>query len=329
MGCSSRRATRASVASALAVGMFLGVVAAPGSASAAAGSGVFSITDCRDAGVRRADPIVAPGHPRGSHLHQFVANVATRANSTYNEMISADTSCKLSADTSAYWVPALLDRRGRAVELRSANAYYRASATRAGTIVAFPQDLRIVAGAPNVRTGTDKVVGWSCDDASPYRARVPNCEQRPGRYVKAHIVFPSCWDGVHLDSPDHRSHMAYPDGARCPASHPVPVPRLSMHFTWNVENGRGHSLSSDEMLGTRRGRSLHSDFWNTWNQEALEDLVEACLDAGKSCKRMTDRNFTERTGQPIEPPRPCTTGCVVPPDGQGTMSREMLTHLGA
>lgn len=305
-----KRALRSSVRVMSVTALFLGVVAGPSTASE--GSGVFSITGCSDAGVRRADPIVAPGHSHGSHLHQFVANVGTRASSTYDEMIRAETTCMLSADTSAYWVPALLDRKGRAAELRSANAYYRASATRAGMIVAFPQDLRIVAGAPDVRTGTDTVVGWSCDDASPYRPKIPNCKKQPGRYVKAHIVFPSCWDGVNLDSADHRSHVAYPDGARCPATHPVPVPRLSMHFTWKVENGRGFSLSSDEMFGTRRGRSLHSDFWNTWNQEALEDLVEACLVGGKSCKATTDRNFTERTGQLIEPPRPCTAACVVP-----------------
>ena len=312
--------TMASVAA-----LFLGAFATPASAR----SGVFSITGCRDAGVRSADPIVAFGQPGASHLHQFVANVATKADSIYDEMISADTTCKLSPDTSAYWAPALLDPRGRVVELRSANAYYRASSSRSGSIVAFPQDLRIVAGAPLVRTGTDKVVGWSCDDAAPYQARIPNCTKRPGDYVKAHIVFPSCWDGVALDSFDHRRHMAYPDGARCPATHPVQVPRLSMHFTWDVENGRKYSLSSDEMFGTSAGRSLHSDFWNTWNQDALEDLVAACLNAGKTCKGMTDRNFTRRTGQPIVPPRPCTTACVVPSADEGTMAMAKAMHHGA
>jgi hypothetical protein len=23
------------------------------------------------------------------------------------------------------------------------------------------------------------------------------------------VIFPDCWDGRHLDSPDHKSHMAY------------------------------------------------------------------------------------------------------------------------
>ena len=322
-----RTSLRRAMASTVVVATFVASFVAALAATASADPGVFSITGCEDAGVRRADPIVAFGQPRGGHLHQVVANVETRAHSIYDEMIVAETTCALSPDTSAYWAPALLDRRGRVVDLRSANAYYRASSSRSGKIVAFPQDLRIVAGAPDVRAGSDKLVGWSCDDASPYRAKIPNCKRRPGTYVKAHIVFPSCWDGVNLDSVDHRSHMAYPDGARCPATHPVLVPRLSMHFTWNAVNGRKYNLSSDEMFGTGHGRSLHSDFWNTWNQEALEDLVEACLNGGKSCKGMNDRNFTSRTGEPIEPPRPCTAACVVPSVEPAPMV--MATHHGA
>jgi hypothetical protein len=35
-----------------------------------------------------------------------------------------------------------------------------------------------------------------------------NCQ--PGDELWARIAFPQCWDGVNLDSPDHKSHMAYP-----------------------------------------------------------------------------------------------------------------------
>jgi hypothetical protein len=39
-------------------------------------------------------------------------------------------------------------------------------------------------------------------------ASIPTC---PGSsYLSAKITFPGCWDGKNLDSPDHRSHMAYP-----------------------------------------------------------------------------------------------------------------------
>ena len=42
--------------------------------------------------------------------------------------------------------------------------------------------------------------------------------------MRAQVFFPSCWDGVNLDSPDHKSHMAYPIGLYndgvCPSTHP-------------------------------------------------------------------------------------------------------------
>ena len=58
--------------------------------------------------------------------------------------------------------------------------------------------------------------------------------------IRASIVFPSCWDGKNLDSPDHRSHMAYsPDGAvlasaTCPTTHPIRVPQLMYEMQWDT-----------------------------------------------------------------------------------------------
>ena len=58
--------------------------------------------------------------------------------------------------------------------------------------------------------------------------------------IRASIVFPSCWDGKSLDSPDHRSHVAYsPNGAvlanaACPQSHPVRIPQLMYEMQWDT-----------------------------------------------------------------------------------------------
>src|SRR3569833_1611818 len=49
--------------------------------------------------------------------------------------------------------------------------------------------------------------------------------------IRATIIFPTCWDGKNLDSPDHKSHIAYSPGgsalagAACPAKFPVRVPQ--------------------------------------------------------------------------------------------------------
>ena len=55
------------------------------------------------------------------------------------------------------------------------------------------------------------------------------------------IFFPSCWNGTDLDSYDHKSHLAYPvnnggpNGTVCPASHPVPIIRVSFHYAYAVK----------------------------------------------------------------------------------------------
>lgn len=70
------------------------------------------------------------------------------------------------------------------------------------------------------------ITNWNCGDGIQGTANVPAaCPDNP---LRLRIQFPNCWDGANLDSPDHKSHMAYSDagGARgCPASHPVPYPR--------------------------------------------------------------------------------------------------------
>jgi len=51
----------------------------------------------------------------------------------------------------------------------------------------------------------------------------------------------SCWDGKSLDSPDHKTHIAYPvagppgfDPSRftCPDTHPVKIPQLMLEVRY-------------------------------------------------------------------------------------------------
>jgi hypothetical protein len=53
--------------------------------------------------------------------------------------------------------------------------------------------------------------------------------------IRATVIFPSCWDGVNLDSPDHQSHVAYSPGSealgglagdKCPEGFPVRIPQV-------------------------------------------------------------------------------------------------------
>lgn len=55
------------------------------------------------------------------------------------------------------------------------------------------------------------------------------------------LRFPTCWDGKNLDSPDHMSHMSYPEtgtfesGGPCPASHPVRTSQVMFEVIWDTK----------------------------------------------------------------------------------------------
>ncbi len=59
--------------------------------------------------------------------------------------------------------------------------------------------------------------------------------------IRATVIFPSCWDGENLDSPDHKSHVAYAPGSalagdRCPATHPVRIPQVMYEIMYDTSS---------------------------------------------------------------------------------------------
>ena len=99
----------------------------------------------------------------------------------------------------------------------------------------------------------------------------PNRPCKVGLMVN--VRFPTCWDGVNLDSPDHMSHVAYPSSGTfesngpCPESHPVKIPQLffetifdTTHFNdkglWPEDGGQPFVWS----FGDRTGYGNHGDY---------------------------------------------------------------------
>ena len=81
----------------------------------------------------------------------------------------------------------------------------------------------------NASNVADLAVNYVCLDysgTSTTTNQFPTTQCPDG--LRAQIVFPSCWDGVNLDSSDHQSHVSYPNGTApdngdCPSTHPVKV----------------------------------------------------------------------------------------------------------
>ena len=86
---------------------------------------------CGAGQVSYDDPIVYPGQPGKSHLHQFYGNTLADANSTFASLrASGDSTCNnigngTAANRSAYWMPAMLDGKGHVVVPDYVQVYYK------------------------------------------------------------------------------------------------------------------------------------------------------------------------------------------------------------
>jgi hypothetical protein len=90
--------------------------------------------------------------------------------------------------------------------------------------------------------------------------------------LRAEVYFPSCWDGKNLDTPDHKSHMAYPaigdyNGGVCPESHPVAL--FSIFFEFFYDTGSFPDLKFAFANADPTAYGFHGDFMMGWTDRAL------------------------------------------------------------
>ena len=230
------------VAFVLAAGVLASAAAAgPGRQQLA---GVNFVSNCRFSHRAPDDPIVFPGQSGKSHDHSFVGNVSTNASSTLDSMRAASTTCRRPADTAGYWMPTLLVN-GNPVAPQGATIYYRRRSL--DRVRPFPAGFKMVAGNSHATSPQDlRVTYWNCGPLAgmPPSSTVPTCPDAARSGLRLHVNFPDCWDGSSLDSADHQSHMAYSTQHRCPASHPVAVPAISLIYHYPVAGGSNVELAS-------------------------------------------------------------------------------------
>jgi hypothetical protein len=241
--------------------------------------GVNFVGSCAFSHMAMDDPIVYPRQPGASHDHSFVGNTTTNAFSTPRTLRAGSSTCKRGGETAAYWMPTLL-LNGQMVAPTNATIYYRRKTL--APLRAFPAGFKMIAGDRSATAPQGlQITFWNCGAAStvPASTDVPTCPNTRTQSLRLHVNFPSCWDGRHLDSADHKSHVAYPVRGACPASHPIAVPAISLIYRYPITGGAGVTLSSG-------GRySAHADFFNAWQQGTLVSLVNSCLNALRHCAR--------------------------------------------
>jgi Domain of unknown function (DUF1996) len=267
----------------------------------AASTGSFT-TECgRNAdGHRNSDNfITAPGRSNGAHhVHDYVGNVSTDGGSTDESLAAAATTCA-QGDKSVYFWPVLRDVRHTGADAehpgggRDGNLGHILTPDEVAVdflgnpqapVRPMPRFLRIVTGDAKAVTNGPRAARarWTCS-GTPDRVSAtyyPLCPA--GQSVQRVGEFPSCWNGVDLDSETHRTHVTFPDpvtGA-CPTD-AVPIPRLRITLSYPVPAGRSYAIDTfpDQQ---RKPATDHFDFENLM-PESLMAHVAACLNTGKTC----------------------------------------------
>ncbi|HEY4303861.1 MAG TPA: DUF1996 domain-containing protein [Gemmatimonadaceae bacterium] len=263
------------------------------------GSGSFRTT-CSLSKMLFDDPIVFPGQPGKSHLHMFFGNTAITGNTTPDNIkTTGNGACRGGTlNRTAYWTPAMYDTKTSTVVMPDEETVYYKTGYNMDpkTIKVMPSGLRMIAGDKSATAaqwaGPQQIITWTClngSASSANSATIPNC--KVGDAVRLTVIFPQCWDGKNLDSPDHKSHMSYPNynsskRSTCPAAFPIPVPEMTEHFDFPVLPGVSPStwrLSSDMDASKAAGLTAHADWMMAWDSATMNSLVVNCLNKALDC----------------------------------------------
>jgi hypothetical protein len=267
---------------------------------------------CNAGQLLHDDPIVFPGQPGKSHLHQFYGNTSANAYSTYESLrTSGSSTCMSPLNRSAYWMPAMLDGKGSVIRPDYVAIYYKrrpitdpkcsltsGDARAEGNCIPLPNGLKFIFGfdmlTGKARTGS---LYFNCDGPGATQghyesipAAIATCPA--GAKIGAVVNAPSCWDGKNLDSPNHRDHVAYKEYgswgyAKCPSTHPFVIPDFTLQAWWSIGASDDLSqwrLSSDEMRpDLPHGSTFHADWFGAWDNTVMSMWTDNCINKKLNC----------------------------------------------
>lgn len=271
-----------------------------------AGIGAFREM-CGYAGMNNDDALVFPNQPGVAHLHTYFGVQATATTTSDNIRSASWSTCAGGTlNNTAYWMPTIIDTLdGTPQKPTENNVYYKGSyffdaATDAPKIVPVPTGLHLIVGNANNTDpakgsgrfvcygATSKIPTWKKTIAAAYADGT--CV--PGGKFVMEIDFPICWDGVNLDSPDHKSHVVFPQQLQqspftwyCPASHSVRLPSISYNISYAIPDNNAVNrwyLASDHSPAPA-GTSAHADYLMGWKQETVESFTTHCINEQRDC----------------------------------------------
>jgi len=282
--------------------------------------GAFRFTCGGDGPLKADDPLLYPNQPGKSHLHKFWGAMSIDASSTpetlANTTISNCNSGTHTLNRSGYWMPALVDDQNFVRNPDLVAVYYKrprsvskfcaqGSSVQMGTCVSLPNSIRFIFGwDPTKPDASSRGMEWYCDRGTG--KHVANLDAlfnegcTVGATMVANLIAPPCWDGKNLDSPDHRSHVAWADYGswgylKCPTSHPYVIPQTENKVMWTVTadmigtrtDGTKYSrvkLASDHMkVDAKPGETMHADYIEQWVAAAKKMWHDNCIEKGLDC----------------------------------------------
>lgn len=253
-------------------------------ARATTGPGQF-VVRCLYSHTNSDDPIVFPGQPGASHMHDFFGNVTADADSTVESMLAGKTTCRAESDTAGYWTPTPFVN-GTQLRPPVMRIYYIGGAS--DTVETIPAGLQIIGGNKLAQSPEENPhVRWYCGQLKGVKTPITPAPYDCGPWssysfvdgVVAIIDLPNCWDGAGL-TPEH---VTYRVGGGCPSDFPHVLPRLSERLHLGVMDPMAPDGTVGLTLSSGPYWTMHADFWNTWQQERLDQLVEQCIDARVHC----------------------------------------------
>jgi len=226
----------------------------------------------------RTDPITHPGGP-SPHVHSFYGASEAAPSTTYEKLrAAAGNTGNVKENKSLYWHPTIYryDKNTGRFAVQSTSYFSTYYIWPTGDATAFPDGLKMIGGGAG--TATESRPESDCSNPGP--CPDGDCERWNDFFpatscdeLEMSMLMPSCWDGVNLDSADHRSHMAYPKNSeadgKCPETHPVRLPQIAV-FTRIAPYLGGVHLFSD---GTGH---FHADYFSGWKSKELQEVLDEC-----------------------------------------------------
>ena len=243
---------------------------------------------CKYSHSGKNDPIVFPGKTGASHMHSFMGNKITKASTTAADLMKyTATTCVPKKDFSSYWLPTLYSNKtNHAIQPNMLISYYGSllDDVNKKKTVPMPNGLRMIYGDATKQVKTP--VGyqgqfWCSGGPVDGKARStdgnwPICGD--GGTIHYLLRFPDCWDGKHLDSPDHKSHVSYGQQGDCPKAFPVRIPAVTFSIYYPT-----HGLKAGYHLSSGMASSMHADAFFAWDPKTMADRVKSCVRQMVTC----------------------------------------------